>query len=123
MSPTHQVAYVNPFLSVSLPKAWAKANPTMLKAFKTNQHRMVTMYDLYATVRHLATAGAKVDKPAYQRYKSLPNMPLPKARTLFEEIEQARTCASVSTLNDCICNPGSTDWKYAYKKGSGWGLK
>ena len=91
----------NPFLSVSLPDAFLRGSPRAAAALARNVNRMVTMYDVYASVRQLAAAGGALGQPvSAMRLSHIPA----KACSLFEEIEATRGCASVGALVRCICD-------------------
>ena len=62
---------------------------------------MTTLYDIYASMRHIGAAGGTVATPLKEM--KLPYIPA-KARSIFEVIEAKRTCESVGTVNSCICH-------------------
>ena len=91
----------NPFLSLSLPDTFLRGSPRAAGALAQNVNRMVTMYDVYASVRQLAAAGGVLGQPLSAM--RLPHIPA-KARSLFEIIEATWSCASVGALVSCICD-------------------
>ena len=68
-----QMSHLNPMLSVSLPKDFLEANPHAAEALAINTHRMVTVYDIYATMRQIGAAGGTLASPLQEM--QMPYMP------------------------------------------------
>ncbi len=107
--PYCRAEYAWPLLLIAVPNWWLTAYPRAAAALAMNQQRLVTAYDIYATLRHVATipftepqAGASLDggKQPFDRADShwrwSPGaQQLEDAAKATKELEQAPVAESV----------------------------
>lgn len=88
----------NPMLFIRLPQKFQESFPEMTKQFKKNQNRLVTPFDLHATLRHILSIST--------HHKIMVKSPGCKlCRSLFTEIPPFRRCSDLSIQSDsCPCN-------------------
>lgn len=87
-----------PFIYIHLPKNFKERYPIQFNNFITNTKRLTTPYDLHVTLQevlHLANDS----------YKMKPSLACPKCHSLFQEIEEWRTCKDGAIDQHwCLCS-------------------
>lgn len=105
-----QVEQKQPFLEFLIPKKLLPAAGN-LEALRHNAERLVTPFDVHATITHLMRVGS--DNSA--RQANQPDTRAPWAYNLFQErIPRNRTCVDAKIPPDfCSCeNEAGADWQW-----------
>jgi hypothetical protein len=82
-----------PVLMIVVPKGITEKFPQLKEALTINQDRVITPYNVYATMKHLLTYPAKYQSKGTQD------------RSLFEEVEKMSCSELAIPQETCLCTP------------------
>ncbi|XP_015929497.2 uncharacterized protein [Parasteatoda tepidariorum] len=83
-----------PFMYIHLPKWYLQENPELKKNLAINQDRLITLFDIHATLKHLLHLNM-----------TFPEKTDELGLSLFREIPENRTCADANIKQHwCPCN-------------------
>ncbi|XP_015929475.2 uncharacterized protein [Parasteatoda tepidariorum] len=83
-----------PFMYIHFPTWFLKQHPEFERNLKINQERLITLFDLHRTMKHLLHLDSKMDRE-----------PEEHGLSLLEKIPENRTCADANILEHwCPCN-------------------
>lgn len=82
-----------PFLFVKLPKGFAERHPEYVSNLEINSHRLVTTYDLHATLSHLLSLPPSNDTRSVSLFR-----PIPKTRTCDSADIPPHYCTCFETI-------------------------
>ncbi len=108
-TPWGRVDHRLPLLQVLAPQWWLDEHPDTEAALDANQHEIVTMYDLHATLRHLLTHPTSFSEVGPGIIETMDN---PHARSLLDPVrthpDAYRTCGEAGLDHaSCVLSPGS----------------
>ena len=95
-----------PALFLVVPREFLDQNPEFEENLRANKHKLVTVFDLYATFHHIRRLVApRTDDLSGTPSKRMPRPPPSWSKSLFEPISAARDCETTHIESlVCMCN-------------------
>ncbi|KAJ8938491.1 hypothetical protein NQ318_020807 [Aromia moschata] len=86
-----------PFIYFSFPKWFKEKYPVEFRNFQNNSYRLTSPYDVHMTLKHILVLSG-------HNYTIAPGDACPKCRSLFEEVEEERSCEDAGIEQHwCTC--------------------